>query len=479
MRFLGGRELLKNRSDENGVFVWENAPEEALGYQFYGAHVLSLPNVTNYGPKSSPHTLVFRNRIRVRGRVVDAETGEPIPSFKLYHGYHHKGNPREFWQWSLESRPRAANAEPAEFSAELADEHALIQYRVQAEGYVPRVSELLDAAILPDEPLELEFRLRKDAGYSGVLFTPDRKPAAGAKIFTRVQRNGEHHSFTISDGATVEVKDTTVTVTNEAGEFQLPHQAGPYLCFIAHEAGYAELLDVDLRSQAEITLTQWGIIEGEILIGGRPAAHVPIQAFHGSGYRQEAIPTPEFYESVRTDAAGRFRLNHCVAGAWDVRAKVDKTGTRGQDWNDARQSVELNLKPGQSFLLRLGAEGADLVGQIRLPERVAGTEVDWDQSWVDVSQQETPAEHDDEPPEPKHIPSRQHWLRPRDDGSFRVYSLFPARYDLRVWLRLKGRAQHYVYTTKLTIRAEEFVGKTFADPIDVGEIMLKPRFESR
>jgi beta-lactamase regulating signal transducer with metallopeptidase domain len=90
--FLGHRDLLHNRSDEKGIFVWENAPNEALGYQIYQAGVLSQPG-GDYGPDGSPHTIVFRRRIPVHGKIVDAATGAPIQGFALYEGAHFKGNP--------------------------------------------------------------------------------------------------------------------------------------------------------------------------------------------------------------------------------------------------------------------------------------------------------------------------------------------------------------------------------------------------
>ncbi len=128
-----------------------------------------------YGPKGSPHTIVFRRRIPVHGKVVDASTGAAIQGFTLYEGTHFKGNPADFWEWTLETRPQL---EPSGFVDSLKTLDRLIRYRVQAKGYRPQLCEPMDAAKLPNEPISLEFRLEKDNGYQALSAcrTASRRP---------------------------------------------------------------------------------------------------------------------------------------------------------------------------------------------------------------------------------------------------------------------------------------------------------------
>ena len=48
--------------------------------------------------QEEPHVLVMRGPLRISGAVVDADTGEPIDTFKLMYGHRSSGNTEIYWQ---------------------------------------------------------------------------------------------------------------------------------------------------------------------------------------------------------------------------------------------------------------------------------------------------------------------------------------------------------------------------------------------
>src|SRR5690606_708057 len=69
--------------------------------------------------------------------------------------------------------------EAGQFEHKLRTLDRVLRFRVQADGYLPEISQSLDAAALPDEPVRLEFRLRKTTGIVGKIQTPSGDPASG------------------------------------------------------------------------------------------------------------------------------------------------------------------------------------------------------------------------------------------------------------------------------------------------------------
>jgi hypothetical protein len=464
--FLGHRNLIQNRSDANGLFVWENAPDEALAYQIIGSEVLSQPG-GEYGPEGSPHTLVFRPTVPVAATVVDSGTGEPIAKYEIIQGAHFKSNRPGMWSWYSHTPVKGGEIQAGRFSDRLLTLDRVIRYRVQAEGYRPEVSVTLDAASLPNEPVVLEFRLQKQAEYVGTLFTPDGMPAGGAEIYMKVAdraRNGrlveELSSIRIVDG-NVDPQSVTSSMRAAAdGEFHLDPGNDPFNCFISHESGYAMLRDTDLFAQRQHTLTPWAAIRGKLFLKGEPAPNVSV-----SGRQMDLVQAS--WTKV-TDAIGNYEFNRCIAGRIDERITYFKSPRYVQN-------VVLDLAADRTVVQRLGVEGADLVGDLRLP---SGWEVDRDKSYARLAQEE------EQPPAPdgkprisgtQQILQSVHDRVPEADNSFRFFNLLPVKHKLNFSLSLQGpNGSEGTWSKSIQITPEMFVGKNSRSPVDLGEIAVTP-----
>lgn len=101
--FLTHRNVLNVKSNTDGLFVWENAPDLKLGYRFGSNQYLSAPG-GDYGPEGSPHTVVFRPVIPVSMTVLDAANGRPIADARITAGTHFKSNPAGSWYWDFDAK---------------------------------------------------------------------------------------------------------------------------------------------------------------------------------------------------------------------------------------------------------------------------------------------------------------------------------------------------------------------------------------
>jgi beta-lactamase regulating signal transducer with metallopeptidase domain/uncharacterized GH25 family protein len=466
--FLGNRDLIKNRSDSRGIFVWENAPSEPLGYQIASARVLMQPQ-GDYGPAGSPHTLIFRDRIPVHAKVVDAATGELIKSYRIYEGTHFKVNQPGLWSWNLQSPSRA---KPGGFDDSLKGQERLIRYRIQADGYRLSISDVLDAQKLPDKPVLIEFRLQKDNGYSAAVRSPDGQPAAGAKVYTAVKRRGDYRSREVLAGVANQATAATVTTADVEGAMRIAPSSDPFLCFISHESGYAELMDVDLFQNSKITLVPWGKIDGVLWREGKPAANIAVQLRKDDVFAIDSeLPGVSYSARGKTDAAGKYSFDRCVAGQWNETIVYEPA--RAQAAFGYQTILTVDIAPGQTLSQHFGTEGADLHGRVSVPKGVA---IDWDKSraFLTYWEQRTPPDPATKLPKAfREIARRRDLLTLSKDGSFRFINLEPAEYDLAFALVVPGdNSNRPTYSKKITITREMFLRKTPTNPIDLGEVPL-------
>ncbi len=360
--FLSHRFLIKNQTNKDGLFVWENAPRDSLGYQIYGDGYLSHMG-KDFGPKDSPHTLVFRRSIPVTATVTDVVTGKPIPDFQVYHGTRFKSNPPSVgWSWNS----FRVEQQPGQFNAQIRNLNQVTRYRVQVKGYQPNLSKILDAAKLPDETVSLLFQLKKDSGVTGSVLQPNGSPAVGAKVYTKIKRPREYESLQFSTGVADEAKVTTVVTSDSKGEFHIVPHDQPYVCFISHATGYAKLMDVELLGQTSVKLKSWSQVEGRVLLQEKLGAQIAIAMYQQDHSIHSAeFPGVSYSQQVRTDADGKYRFSRCVEGEW-YRIITFAGGTIGPSY---QQTSRLVLTAGQRVVENPGTKGADLIGQVLLPKQ--------------------------------------------------------------------------------------------------------------
>lgn len=122
---------IPGRADERGVYIWKWAPEDEVEYRFESEGFVDRRGVTLVAGDS--HEIVLGRPVVVSGKVTDAETGEPIPFFKVRPA----------------SGPRAPRAGPetqagknGKYEVNITRRSPLVFVIIEAEGYVPQQSDL-------------------------------------------------------------------------------------------------------------------------------------------------------------------------------------------------------------------------------------------------------------------------------------------------------------------------------------------------
>ncbi|MEX0727048.1 MAG: carboxypeptidase-like regulatory domain-containing protein [Planctomycetaceae bacterium] len=455
--FLSNRNLLNNTTGESGEFLWENAPREKLGYQIISSAYLSQPG-GDYGPEGSPHTIVFRPIIPLSITIVADETGGSIEEYRIHEGTHFKSNPAGLWQWHLK-RP-SKEMQPGQFATHLRTLDREIKYRIQADGFRPAVTPAYDAKQLPNTPVSVEMRLKKDTGYEGLVQTPTKKPAAGAKVYTKIPRREDYRGLLVINGALDESTATAITIADADGVFRLQPHNEPFVCFVSHESGYANLADLDLWEKPEIVLTPWSAVEGVLQTKGKPIEGVEI-SMKMDDYSSllEDMPSVQRYFSQQTGPDGRYRFEHVVAGTWRETITYDKTPSKLGPTHT--HYADLKIVAGQKLVKRFGAKGITLVGRFVPPK---GIDIDWQRSLVTLTQWKDEAH--------RQWHTRQ-YLQNLPNGSFELFNVEPAEYELELKVyRNHDRYEEPVVSKVVIITPEDFEKRAAGGILDMGMIKV-------
>lgn len=365
------------KADAEGCLAITNAPagEMQMNFSFPGCMNNDFCRVQ---PSGTEQTIRLAPALRVHGRVVDAKTGEPIKSFKLYAGWPRQVsrngsltnegaqwdsyNPRSFqngaFDWTFTRPPIMGTREPPD-----------ILLKAEADGYGPAVSRLFKTT---ERDAEFQFRLEPPVYLQGTARFKDGKPAAGAQIFGAANvwdvqtRNGTVFGPR-SGPAQVPVR------TDAEGHFKLLAPTEPQQLLVWHEAGFAELDDAALRRSPEITLTRWGRVEGTLKRGGQLAVNEPVALCFPSQWEQsgKTVRMKEHFfinYQTNTDSAGHFVFDRVPPGEVAVtRVEPVKRPANygipvGDVWGGGRLAMA-RLGEGEQLTCDAGGNGRAVVGR--------------------------------------------------------------------------------------------------------------------
>ena len=230
--------------------------------------------------------------------------------------------------------------------------------RVEADGYQMQCSKWIKKGA---EPPRLEFRLVQDWGVWGRVLRPDGEPAAGANIGMTIP----HQYLAIRDGKIhianqpppkTEVDRWRLPKLVDAdadGRFVLPFESdAAAMVSIVHESGVRRIPYAEFQRQPEVTLQEWGRVEGRMLWGDKPGAnreseHGRQRGTHGQGWtvrlRESRAGPAAVSQADRTPAAARRR-----------RQLGEPPGL----------STDFEVKPGGVTHALLGGQGRTVRGRL-------------------------------------------------------------------------------------------------------------------
>jgi thiol-disulfide isomerase/thioredoxin len=313
-------------------------------------------------------------QVKVTGRVVDAETRQPLPYFYLTTGT--QDQERIGFDWSDKTRTMAAHGA---FAVTLAKERLAPAVLIEADGYLPQCSGPLRGL-----ETNLTFLLQKGGGPVGVVLTPEGSPAAGRTVyFSRLK------DLLYLTGTNMTLKDASSgarsAVTDAAGRFSFAPDLAAFAVVVADDAGFALVRVEDLKASPEVRLQPWARVEGALKIGTQPGANETVRladAFAPDAYYPRRFPPYAISVETTTDSAGRFVFPRVPPV--DVKVfHAPKLGRGQARLVPITQITNLTLTAGATRATTLGGQGRPVMGRVVLKNY--DKPIDWQDQvfWID------------------------------------------------------------------------------------------------
>jgi hypothetical protein len=457
-------------TDANGRWVWTEAPADQVEADISPPNGMSMPRRVMIA-RDEEYVFTIAGPLVIAGKVVDAETSEPVAKFQAIPGTQFS-EPYWFRDDAIDGRVGTYRVIPTRG-------YETYLVRIEAPGYLPAVSR----AIRSDEgEIAIDFALKKGQDLSAVVLTPDGQPAAGARAaIAPPGQNVALDNGMIRDNANV----TARTETDEAGRFRMLPQEGVFHLTVTHPSGFARLRSEEGSVPAEIKLTPWARVEGTFRVGARPVAGVTLDL--------QVTPEPLanepgrqglFYASYQatTDAAGRFEFDRVLPGRGRVGRRLIRMVDEGATEVTSSKRETVMTTPGATLQVELGGRGRPVVGQLIPPKDQEG-QVVWSFASIGLNPF-TPVAPPADPNDPASMQLRMAWQQNIEQirnspsfqascdktGAFRIDDVPPGDYQLRVnsYEKPGGQLRNY------SVTVPAFEGDELEEPLDLGELQLEP-----
>lgn len=328
---------------------------------------------TDVRPSDTEHVLVLERLFELTGRVVDANTAEPVTDFRVRLMLEGSGGA---FNIGAQRRDEAFDAaEDGLFGVHELDPGTW-SVVAAADGYADSAPVVVD---LPQEDgARIEIALRPAASAAGVVVDPFGAPVAGATIAPKLG---------LAERIEAQSMGTARTVFSESdGTFVLDGLAAGSLALeadhpdLAPSATVAVDLEPGTRKEGIVlTLREGGVLTGEVFgADGAPASGLLVSVQLTPDYARQHL--------VESDDDGRFRFERLAPGTWQVTAMPNTM--RSGESPDPAQRGELfgqlkmataDVVDGETTHVVLGAPPSDPVTftgvVLRAGEPVAGAMV--------------------------------------------------------------------------------------------------------
>lgn len=488
------------RTDENGEFEWEHAPDgeilvhaAILGQELSSPHVLETGSDPTVIRISSGAPQPSQQVVSRAFQVVDAETGDPIESFDLIPGSA-LGSSDTYWM--AHNRVQGSNGR-ATYQSPGASISRL-RFGIEAEGYAPQVVDSVTSGGATKVSLK---------PHSGVVINIDRDSiATGQALDIYILRARERLGL------------------NQRGEINTTHPGIRSVRLSSSETTLERFRPLDLESivavgdgvigiahmdsdQARVTIemTASGTIQGRVAFrSGFPNVSAQVtQLYQGAAY--ESVPLNLMPVEIGDDGRFEWRGAPPSRGSLALMITVPRTPSSPYGFAKMTHGQSFEVLPGATTEVVLGGAGRTVTGTLK-PDADLSEETDW------VDRLVTAALHpirdnpgaDAEPPERSEFDSndayrealqafaneRNAWTQSpegiqwrletteyalefnKDDLSFRIPAVPLGVYELRIFLNqaqspVPGRGDMIVQ------RRVEIPEGDAETPVDLGEFPVK------
>ena len=472
------------KTDDNGAFTLAHLSEgpAVLEVTAAGFHDLkhnvaiengAKPLVLELQPEeATAGETLQRQSIRLSGKVIDADSSEPIPRFTVLLN-EHRGMPRDLLGEGHDGKFDWHS--PLTFASEYTLE-------INAEGYEPQASSFRQRA---DGDQVFEFRLKQGGVLSGLVLQPNGQPVAGADVGL----DGDEFRlyFELPARLVRHGNRTQQTTTDAKGLFSLKTEVGVKGIVVVHETGCG-LVTARTGTNLVVQLAAWGAIEGTVNIGSKPAADQTVEVGLESLPYPEVAPRFHFRLEEKTGEDGRFRFARVPPGNYTVYRFINRhEGLPGPVGSSYGEPV--TVLPGETAQVTVGGRGRAVIGQFVLS--LPTTNYDWRAQWVALVQNRP----DIPIPQKKQFPGisvfmdaaihyasaiPKYYLEFQPDGSFRADDVLPGQYTLAVSITAPDPMGHEAWLNmgpKLggvtnTVVMPPMPGERSDEPLNLGTILV-------
>ncbi len=295
------------------------------------------------------------------GRVVDAESGEPLHRFRIRF-VRPELREGEAWgsgyeaSWSQPGRTFTTVDGTWRCDGEAIEPGSLFAIEATAEGYAPAIAPRVVCSLAPD-PDEVVVRLGRGARVAGRIVGDDGRPVAAARVTLATA------SVPVLPYQDVERDSRWITRSDETGAFALDG-APPGACTLVVEHddwlgaidGPFEVPQRGAVPPRTIALERGGAIEGVLLdADGRPDAGHVVTLFPATNEGPFAR-----MQSATTDGEGRFVFERLASATYQVSSQQKRELTTANEL-----SARVAVVAPETATLRLEATGsARVVGRV-------------------------------------------------------------------------------------------------------------------
>jgi protocatechuate 3,4-dioxygenase beta subunit len=358
---------IAGKTDAEGRWSWAWAPKDTVEFSVRKdgyARIGRLPLM----PEEDEQKIVLSPKLTISGKVVDAETKQPLPSFHAIRGVIPDQNNEN--QWVSWDRREIVEGKDGQYAVTFNDPTKENVVRIEADGYKPVTSRNFKHG---EGSVNCDFALTKGKVFDVPVRFPDGKPAQGAEAYLCPEMQGKFHNMAlfVSKGqiphqmAKSDPSKISMTVGSD-GILHIQPQNDGYVLLLIHDLGFAQTTSEELVAKPEIALRAWARLEGVIRHGAKPAAGAKLRA----NVREPYNPRWGFLnirEEAEADADGKFVFAKLKPGMWEVsEMPSDDSPAAIRSAREYQKTIE--LAPGQTGHVTLGGTGRPVVGKIEWPE---------------------------------------------------------------------------------------------------------------
>jgi uncharacterized GH25 family protein len=352
---------LEAQTDAQGHFKITDAPADEVTFDIYKQGFMMLENY-QMKPGKDKFNITLRPTLKVRGTVLDAQTGQAINKFTVTNGFDHEDDRAPQWD-KHEVRTFTAG----QYEKEYIQEIFTYRIRIDAEGYQSAVSDCIRPSGIPDSLIVFDFKLDKAAALTGTVLTPGGTPLPDADVVVAT------HRLQISNGKvnSRSSEENRILQTDANGCFRFEPPVSPYAVIVLSEQGFARFAPHEFKASQTISLSPWGRIEGTLRIGPQPGAD-KLVAFRHESRSQMEQPQTSFHYETRTDENGHFAFTRVFPGEGVVTRAIPMSN-RGRRFS---HSVSVDVKSAQTARVQIGGTGRPVIGKVVVPDLIKET-FDW------------------------------------------------------------------------------------------------------